>query len=356
MPAQFLRDEAVSASPINRQGQTTRWSLDAVVAEAERDEAHPGALRHVADRMRAPVFLTPERPSDVARRARETAAACREAGTGKRIRKSANIVVSRVMSYPVPCTEFGDLDQLEQELRAGLAGKPVERPEVRRLHAWIVASVRWSRKDLGELGAVVLHLDERHAHLHHLVPLRERADRAGVADLSFWRVGAGEMRVREEAREAGRPHLGRDVMAATRSARKAIAADYQQEVGARFGHALTSEEPRKRRKRRDHLEIERERQRADKAEAENRDLRTRLAAVEAENATLRARVASLLDQGRAVVARARTWIGALRGDRTALRDISEAPTLTEGRIDGTLLPDGRDQALADLQRRRVVAI
>lgn len=347
MPAQFLRDEAFAASPISRSGQTKRWSLDAVVAEAERDEAVPGALRHVSGRMRAPLFLTTERPSGVARRARETAASCREHGTGKRVRKSANIVVSRVMSYPVPCTEFGDLDQLEAELRAGLSGEPIERPEVRRLHAWVVASVRWSRQDLGELGAVVLHLDEANPHIHHLVPLRERTDRPGVADLSFWRPAAGEQCVREEAREAGRPHLGREVMAATTAARKAIAADYQQAVGSRFGHTLTSDEPRKRRRRKDHLEIKR----VEQLEAEVVALRVRNAALEEENKTLRARVASLLDQGRALAARARVWIGALRGDLAAVRDAGEAPTITEAKIDATL-----GVGPADIQRRRVVAI
>ena len=339
MPAQFLRDEAYAASPISRQGQTKRWSLDAVIAEAERDETHPGALRHVSGQMRAPMFLTAERPSDIARRARETAASCREHGTGKRIRKSANIIVSRVMSYPVPCSDFGDLDQLEQELRAGLAGEPVERPEVRRLHAWIVASVRWSRQDLGDLGAVVVHLDEANPHAHHLVPIRERGDRPGVADLSFWKPAWAAAAIRADARDGGRQHLGRDILAAGRKTRQAIAADYQQAVGSRFGHSLTSDEPRKRRRRRDHLEIERERLRAEKAELEQ------------ENATLRARVASLLDQGRALAARARLWIGALRVDPAAARDAGEAPTLTEGKIDATL-----GVSPADIQRRRVAAI
>ncbi len=158
-----------------------------------------------------------------------------------------------------------------------------------------------SRRDLGELGAVVLHLDERHPHLHHLVPIRERQDRPGVADLSFWRVAAGEQRVREEARAEGRPHLGRDIMAATRAERKALAQDYQAVVGARFGHTLTSDEPRKRRKRRDHLAIEKERQRADQAEAELRAMRQRLDAAEAEVATLRERVAALTVQPRPIV-------------------------------------------------------
>lgn len=352
MPAQFLHDEPYAANPISRSGQLRRWSVDAVVAESERDAARPGALRHVAGRVRAPMFLTAERPSDVARRARETVATCREHGTGKRIRKSANILVSRVMSYPVPCAEFGDLDQVETELRARLAGEPVERPEIRRLHAWIVASVRWSRKDLGELGAVVLHTDESNFHLHHLVPIRERADRPGVADLSFWRPAACEQRLREEAREAGRTRLGREVMKETKSACQAIAADYHQAVGSRFGHTLTSDEPRKRRKRRDHLEIKR----AEQLEAEVVALRVRNAALEEENKTLRARVASLLDQGRALAARARVWIAGLRGDGTAMRDLGEAPTLTESRIDATLLAGGRDQALVELQRKRAVAI
>ncbi|MFO1211008.1 MAG: hypothetical protein U1E40_17615 [Amaricoccus sp.] len=347
MPAQFIRDEAFAASPISRSGQTTRWSLDAVVAEAERDATVPGALRHVSGTMRPPLFLTSERPSDIARRARETAASCREHGTGKKIRTTANIAVSRVMSYPVPCAEFGDLDQLDQELRAGLAGQPVERPEVRRLLAWIVSSVRWSRQDLGDRGAAVVHLDEANPHCHHLVPIRERADRPGVADLSFWRTAANEQRVREEAREAGRQHQGREIIDASRTARKAIAADYQQAVGSKFGHALTSDAPRKRRKRRDHLEIKR----VEGIEAENARLRARVAELEQENRTLRERVAALLDQGRAMAARARTWIGALRGDPAALRDAGEAPTLTEGRIDAAL---GVSQA--DLQRRRQAAI
>lgn len=352
MPAQFLRDEAFASCPISRSGQTRRWSVDAVVAEAERDATVPGALRHVSDQMRAPLFLTAERPSDIARRAREAAASCREHGSGKRIRKSANILVSRVMSYPVPCAEFGDIDQLERELRAGLAGEPIDRPEVRRLHAWIVASVRWSRQDLGELGAVVVHLDESNPHAHHLVPIRERGDRPGVADLSFWKPAWAAAAIREDARDGGRQHLGRDILAAGRKTRQAIATDYQQAVGSKFGHTLSSDEPRRRRGRRDHLEIKR----VEQIETENRTLRARVVELEQENATLRARVASLLDQGRALAARARTWIAGLRGDRDAMRDIAEAPTLTEARIDAKLLPDGRDQAIAELHRKRAVAI
>lgn len=347
MPAQFIRDEAYAASPISRSGQTTRWSLDAVVAEAERDATVPGALRHVSGTMRPPLFLTSERPSDIARRARKTAASCREHGTGKKIRSTANIAVSRVMSYPVPCADFGDLDQLDQELRAGLAGQPVERPEVRRLLAWIVSSVRWSRQDLGDRGAVVVHLDEANPHAHHLVPIRERADRPGVADLSFWRPAWAAAALREDAREDGRQHLGRDILAAGRKTRLAIAADYQAAVGSKFGHDLKSDAPRRRRRRRDHLEIKR----VEQLEAEVVALRVRCAALEEENKTLRARVAALLDQGRALAARARIWIGALRGDPASLRDAGEAPTLTEGRID-TALGISRD----DLQRRRQSAI
>lgn len=340
MPAQFIRDELAAISPIARQGQNRRWSVDAVVAEAERDEAEPGALRHV-EHPRRPIFLTTARPSAVAQRAVETAVRCREHGTGKRIRNTANVLVSRVMSYPVACADLGDLDTLDLDIRRDLGSAGAVRPEVKQLTQWVRACATWSRTDLGDLGAMVLHLDEAHPHIHHLVPIRERADRPGTADLSFWRPGAADQRVREAARANGERVLGRDVMRATREARVAIADDYHAAVGSRFGHSRKSEAPRDRRKRRDHLELRDLRARAERAEAEVGRLSAALAAAEATIARLRA-----------AIERARRWIAALRGDRSAARELSETPTLTEARLDAALID--RDAALRDLLRRRVV--
>lgn len=348
MSTQFIRDEAYARTPLARFG---RWSIDAVVAEAERDESRPEVLRHVVGGVRRPILLSSETASQVADRARALADEARDPATRRRISKSTNVLVSRVMSYPVSVEELGGADLVEAEIRASLAGLPVERPEGRRLVAWLAASVKWSQANLGERGAVIYHGDEAHPHLHHLVPLRRRADDPETADLSFWSPAAAEARVREEAREAGLPRQGKDMLAAGKKARRETLESYNAAVGSRFGHAIESDDPRKRRKRREHLErrdLERE---LAATRAELAESQAKLAAAEAEITTLRARVASLLDQGRAAIARARVWIGALRGDPTAMRNAGEAPTLTEGRIDATL-----GVSPADLQRRRQAAI
>lgn len=291
------------------------------------------------------------RPSDVAREAESIVLSSREAATGRRTKRTAQAVVSRVMSYPVSVEELGGADLIESEIMASLAGQPVERPEGRRLVAWLGASVKWSQSALGARGAAPVHLDEAHPHIHHLVPLRRRADDPTIADLSFWSPAAAEARVREHAREAGQPRQGKDMLAAGKAARRSILESYNAAVGSRFGHAVRSDDPLKRRKRREHLErrdLERE---LAAAKADLQIERERVAALESENATLRARVASLLDQGRALAARARLWIGAMRGDPAAVRDAGEAPTITETKIDATL-----GVGAADIQRRRVVAI
>lgn len=348
MSTQFVRDEAFARVPLARYG---RWSIDAVVAEAERNPDHPEVLRHVVGGVRAPILLSSETPSDVAARAKALADEARDPATRRRIGKSTNVLVSRVMSYPVSIEDLGGADLVDQEIRASLAGHPVERPEARKLLVWIRASVKWSQEHLGDRGAVVYHGDEAHPHLHHLVPLRRRTDDPTTADLSFWPPATAEARVREEAREAGLPRQGKAMLAAGKAARRGILESYNGAVGSRMGHAIESADPRKRRKRREHLErrdLERE---LAETKAELVESRAKLVAAEAEITTLRDRVASLLDQGRALAARARVWIGALRGDPAAVRDAGEAPTLTEGRIDATL-----GVSPADIQRRRMVAI
>lgn len=339
MPTQFVRDQAIALIPT----RTNRWCADSACVEAERDPARPETFRHVPE-PRVPIYFTGAKPSDVAREAEEILRSSKEASTGKKMRISSQAIVSRVMSYPVSVADLGGPDFVEQELRAGLEKQPMRSEECRRLLAWTIAAVKWSKGDLGAMGSALMHLDEANPHIHHVVPLRRRGDLVGSADLSFWKPAAAEMRVRQEARDAGVPRKGRDVIAAGRAARLEIMTSYHDAVGSKFGHAIRSDDPRKRRKRRDHLKLR-------ELEAEQAALRARVVELETENRTLRERVAALLDQGRALAARARVWIGALRGDQASLRDAAEAPTLTEGRIDAAL---GVSQA--DIQRRRQAAI
>ena len=91
-------------------------------------------------------------------------------------------------------------------------------------------------------------------------------------------------------------------------------------------------------------ERDEQRARAERAEAEARSLTDRLAAADAEIGRLR-------DKLRAVLDRARVWFGALRGDPLSLRDATEAPTISQAKIDRVL---GVSQS--DLQRRRVSAL
>lgn len=346
MQTQFVRDQAIALIPT----RTNRWCADSACVEAERDPARPETYRHVPQ-PRVPIYLTSDKPSDIAREAEVILRSSREASTGKKMRISSQAVVSRVMSYPVSVAELGGPDFVEQELRAGLEKRPMRSEDCRRLLAWTVASVKWSKGDLGAMGAALIHLDEANPHIHHVVPLRRRSDLVGSADLSFWKPAAAEMLVRQEARDAGVPRKGRDVIAAGRAARLEIMTSYHAAVGSKFGHAIRSDDPRKRRKRREHLERrELERELAE-TKADLQIERERVAALESENATLRARVAILLDQGRALATRARLWIGAMRGDPAAVRDAGEAPTLTECRIDATL-----GVGPADIQRRRQAAV
>jgi hypothetical protein len=381
MLAQFIRDEAFAVRPLAKQGHKTRWSLEAVVAEATRDASNPGALRRFAPgEAREPILLGRRTPQEVAEEAIEVSAKARER-SGKRLRVTANVVVSRVMSYPRRCDDFGmSRDELEAQIRAGLAGERPQDPEVRRLLAWIALSMQWSCADLGAHGAAVLHLDEENPHIHHLVPIRQRPDDPRRADLSFWRPEAAELQVKEEARAAGKRETATAAKRAFAEAARAVADDYHAQVGVRFGHARTTETPRKRqpyrtrralteRERaeaveiaetlrivRDHAKaaLKKERQRAEAAERARDEEHARAEKVEAEARSMRAQLALALDQVaelkatlRRVVERARTWIGALRGDPEALRASQEAPTLSEAKMDAAL-----GVSPSEFQRRR----
>lgn len=347
MTAQFVRDEAYALSPKAKSG---RLSIDHVVAEAERDEGNPKAFDHV-EMPRHPIYLTPERPSDIAKHVRVLASESLEPGTGQRMKRFARSMVSRVMTYPVSVAALGGPDVVEEEIKTSLAGKTVDRPEGRRLVAWMAAAMRWSMKDLGDRGSFVFHGDEAHPHIHHIVPLRRRPKDPKVADLWFWKPAAAEARVREECREAGVERQGKDMIAAGKAARRDIMDSYQEAVGGRFGHALLTDDPRKRRRRRDHLLLrDAERGLAStkaalaEREAELAETRAALEREKAENAKLRDKLGAVLE-------RARFWFSALRGEPSAVREITEAPTLSQGKIDSAL---GVSQA--DVQRRRVAAV
>lgn len=372
-PVQFLRDEAYSISPRVREGARVRWSVDAVVAEAMRDPDRPDALKRVKGCVRTPIQITEQSPADVATEAALTAATATERN-GWKLRPSARVVLSRVMSYPRRCDDFRmSRDQLEAVVRAGLRGEPVGDHGARDLVDWIHASAAWSQRNLGVAGAIVIHLDEECPHAHHLVPIRKHPG-SNVADLSFSAPEAAMIAARRAARDAGRKHTTHEVQKAYAVAQREVADEYYVEVGAAFGQARMTDQPRKRRdyrtqralteadrreavaaaettaktesERAQKTERERDEQRtrAERAEAEVRSLTDRLAAADAENSRLR-------DKLRAVLDRARTWFGALRGDPLSLRDATEAPTISQAKIDGVL-----GVSRSDLERRRVSAL
>ena len=74
------------------------------------------------------------------------------------------------------------------------------------------------------------------------------------------------------------------MLAAGKAARRSVLESYNADVGSRMGHAIESDDPRKRRRRREHLE------RRD-LERELVATKARLAEAETEIATLRTRVA-----------------------------------------------------------------
>lgn len=350
-----------------------RWSVDAVVAEAMRDPDRPDALKRVKGCVRTPIQITEQSPVDVATEAAITAGTATERN-GWKLRPSTRVLLSRVMSYPRRCDDFGmSRDQLEAVVRSGLRGDTVGNHGARDLVDWISASAAWSERNLGSAGAMVVHLDEECPHIHHLVPIRKHAG-TNVADLSFSAPEAAMIAARQAAKASGRKHTTHEVQKAYAIAQREVADEYYVEVGAAFGQARMTDQPRKRRDYRTQralteadrreavaaaeaaakAEIERAtraerefretRARAEKAEAEVRSLADRLAAADAENSRLR-------DKLRAVIDRARTWVGALRGDPASLRDATEAPTISQAKIDGVL-----GIGAVDLQRKKVAAI
>lgn len=372
-PVQFIRDEAYSISPRARPGSRVRWSVDAVVAEAMRDPNRPDALKRVKGCVRAPIQITAQSPADVATEAAITAGTATERN-GWKLRPSARVLLSRVMSYPQRCDDFGmSRDELEAIVSAGLHGETVGNEGARELVDWISASSAWSERNLGSAGAMVIHLDEECPHIHHLVPIRKHPG-SDVADLSFSGPEAAMIAARQAAKAAGRKHTTHEVQRAYAIAQREVADEYYVEVGAAFGQARMTDQPRKRRDYRTQramTEADRreavaaaeaaaktESERAQKADRELRETRARAESAEAEVRSLSDRLAAadaeigrLRDKLRAVIDRARVWIGALRGEPAAVRAAAEAPTVSEAKIDGVLgvSPD-------EIQQRKVAAI
>lgn len=374
MPSQFIRDEAFSFAPISRQGRKTRWSIDAVIAEATRDPAHPEAWRHVSEcRRLEPIPMTDTMLLQVRDAARAAVDSGREED-GRRFRSTGNALISRVVSYPVRVDHFGyPRAVLHDMIGRGFAGERIEDPDIDQFVRWARMSVEWSRRDLGGDVAAVAHLDEENGHCHILRPIQIDPD-TGIASLGFWRPAAAQIAVRQAARGAGFRHRPADSKIAFQAALRGVAEDYHLTVGVHFGHSLVSETPRKRepyRTRKAMTEAERqaavavaeaaaktESERAQKAERELRETRARAEIAEAEARSLADRLAAadaengrLRDKLRQVLERAKKWIGALRGDAAAVREIGEPATVSEGKID-TALGVGRD----DIQRRRVSAL
>lgn len=373
MPAQFIRGEMFSFSPISRQGRMTRASIDAVIAEATRDPDRPEGYRHIpAERILAPIALTELTFGEVRDQA-WTAAKTGLEESGRRFRSTGNALLAMVPSFPRLVDHYGYPRPLLAEIvTAGVAGARVEDPDVEAFVSWSKRTVDWARGELGGPVAAAIHLDEEAGHLHIMRPLQ--IDPTGVASLSFWRPERAVLDVRRRAREAGEKPRGRDVVGAFQAAAREVADDYHMAVGVHFGHARKSESPRRRtdyRSRRAMTEADRqasvaaaeaaaktESERAEKAERELRETRARAESAEAEVRSLSDRLAAadaeiskLRDKLRAVVDRARVWLGALRGEPAAVRVASEAPTISEQKIDGVL---GVSQS--DLQRKRVAAV
>lgn len=373
MPAQFIRDEAFAFKPIARAGNR-RWSIDDIINEASRNPDRPSAWRHVPEHRRIePIAMTDTTLFDVRDQARVAAKGGREE-SGRRFRSSGLALVSRVVSYPVRADHFGyPRDVLADMVRHGLAGGEAPDPDVERLTRWAQMSVAWSRRDLGGEVAAVMHADEECCHCHILRPLQVDPE-TGIASLGFWRPAAAAMTVRRAAEERGHRHSPRVARGAFSTAARDVADDYFVSVSAAFGHERMTETPRKRdayRTRKAMTEAERQtsvasaeaaakteseraaraerelretRARAEKAEAEARSLAVRLAAADAESSRLR-------DKLRQVLERAKTWIGALRGEPAAVRAAAEAPTVSEQKIDSAI-----GATTADLQRRRLAAV
>jgi hypothetical protein len=374
MAVQFLRGEMFSFQPISRQGRMTRPSIDAVIAEAARDPARPEGYRHIpVDRILAPIMLTDLSFGDVRDQA-WTAAKTGLEESGRRFRSTGNALFATVPSFPRLVDHYGyPRPLLAEMIRAGVAGERVEDPDVEAFVDWSRRTVDWAVEELGGPVAACAHLDEEAAHLHIMRPLQIDPE-TGIASLSFWRPERAVQCVRRRARAAGQKPTGKEVVGAFQLAARVVAQDYNMAVGVHFGHELASETPRKRRSYQSHramTEADRqaavaaaeaaaktESERAQRAERELSEIRVRAETAEAEARSLADRLAAadaeigrLREKLRAVLDRARSWFGALRGEPAAVRSVAEQPTISESKID-TALGVSRDE----LQRRRVSAI
>jgi len=133
---------------------------------------------------------------------------------GKRQRRDTQILLTTVISYPVPFSELDD------------KGK-------QRLRCWLVEVVAWVKSQFGKhLNAVVMHTDENYPHVHCFVS--------------------------DHGRSISPLHPGRAAGVAYKKKMHELQVSFWKQVSAQFNFSHRSKEPRKRLSRKKHLAGERE--------------------------------------------------------------------------------------------------
>jgi hypothetical protein len=146
--SQFLRIESFARTPSTKKKRSGQRSAVGIASEAARE---PKFCKHVANAQ--PPMIVHGSPMDTLRKALEMASEARDA-RGHRLRKDAHILAGCVTSYPVSVAQVARSSH-----------------EKALLTEWVMRVRRWAFQEFGHqhVGAIVLHADESHPHLHILI-------------------------------------------------------------------------------------------------------------------------------------------------------------------------------------------
>lgn len=211
MAYQFIHVETYARTP--GKNSKARASASAVFAEARRDQ---GYCDHVAS-PKPPVRVHGQ-PLDRTEADVQAVAAAARDKRGRPLRKDAPVLIAGVASYPTASADLIKADQAEKD----------------RYKKWKDATLQFLKNEYGDsLKTVILHVDEKHPHLHfYVVPeLKE--------DLS---LNTNELHRGKRAQIAAPEALR---MKAYKSAMREFQDDYQALVGQACG--LTRRGPGRRR-------------------------------------------------------------------------------------------------------------
>jgi hypothetical protein len=155
-------------------GNSTIWTMDKTLAEAEREEGREDCYKHIARPMR-PAILYGMTPSQV-RSAIEVDLPNAKDSLGRRQKNSTPVLHHRTISTGMPVADLTTKQgRTVEELRDYLTQRPAEfGSSVEPAEGWawtrdyIWRAVDWQLKELPSTSSIVLHLDESMVHMHLL--------------------------------------------------------------------------------------------------------------------------------------------------------------------------------------------